>query len=102
LYAAGLLHPTREESRKAGIPTDSATKAVAGKVSGGVEETMLLRAWNGKLLAERLQLPELELEIERAVEQVEKAVEDGRKAQADGHDSAQQKTVKTEDVEPKR
>lgn len=32
---------------------------------------MLLKGWNGKLIAERLGLPGLEVEIERAVEQVE-------------------------------
>jgi len=32
---------------------------------------MLLKGWNGKLIAERLGLPGMEVEIERAVEQVE-------------------------------
>ncbi len=35
---------------------------------------MLLPRWNGKLIAERLRLPALEVEIERAVAQVEKAL----------------------------
>lgn len=38
------------------------------------EEVMLLRGWNGKLIAERLRLPGLEVEIERAVEQVENSI----------------------------
>jgi len=38
------------------------------------EEIMLLRGWSGRVLAERLNLPGLELEIERAVEQVESAL----------------------------
>lgn len=35
---------------------------------------MLLRAWNGKVIAERLGLPGLQVEIERAVEQVEGSI----------------------------
>lgn len=38
------------------------------------QEVMLLRGWNGKLIAERLGLPGLEVEIERAVEQVENSI----------------------------
>lgn len=36
---------------------------------------MLLQGWNGKLLAERLKLPGLEIEIERAVEQVQDSIQ---------------------------
>ena len=36
---------------------------------------MMLQKWNGKLIAERFKLPEMEIEIERAVEQVESAIE---------------------------
>lgn len=38
------------------------------------EEVMLLRGWSGRVLAEKLDLPGLEVEIERAVEQVENAL----------------------------
>jgi hypothetical protein len=37
-------------------------------------ETMLLKRWNGKLIAEIFKLPELEIEITRAVDQVEAMV----------------------------
>jgi len=47
--------------------------------SDDTEEVMLLKKWNGKLLAERLELPEMEVEIERAVEQVEKDIESQEK-----------------------
>lgn len=40
----------------------------------GEEEVMLLQGWNGKLLAERLKLPGLQVEIERAVEQVQDSI----------------------------
>jgi hypothetical protein len=35
---------------------------------------MLLKRWNGKLIAETFKLPELEIEISRAVDQVEAMV----------------------------
>ncbi|KAG9559914.1 hypothetical protein KCU79_g7979, partial [Aureobasidium melanogenum] len=38
-------------------------------------DVMLLKRWNGKLLAEKFNLPGMELEIERAVEQVQKNIE---------------------------
>ena len=116
LYTSGLLHPTREDSRKAAEPTEKQTKQVAdiirkqlegtgsngdvdppylnkappttdfdGNKQGGTdgvkesetEEILLLSGWNGKLLAEALKLPGLEIEIDRAVEQVEKAMRKG-------------------------
>jgi len=42
------------------------------------EEVMLLKAWNGKIIAEQLELPGLQLEIERAVEQVEASLAKAR------------------------
>ena len=39
---------------------------------------MVLKKWNGKLLAEEFGLPEMEVEIERAVEQVEKSIDDAK------------------------
>ena len=40
---------------------------------------MVLRKWNGKVLAEAFGLPEMEVEIERAVEQVEGRIGEERK-----------------------
>lgn len=78
LYAAGLIHPTREKLRGAEVPSEEETTAVAklvrSQTNDETEEVMLLRRWNGKLLAERFHLPEMEVEIERAVEQVEKGI----------------------------
>ena len=78
MYTAGLLHPTRAESRAAARPTPEETKQVTATVEaqthGGKEDVMVLQRWNGKLIAERFKLPEMEVEIERAVEQVEKAI----------------------------
>ena len=79
MYVAGLIHPSRQASRKAARPTSEETKRVAGVITeqakGGEGDAMLLQRWNGKLIAENLHLPEMEIEIERAVEQVEVAIE---------------------------
>ncbi|KAK5151506.1 mitochondrial K+-H+ exchange-related-domain-containing protein [Cryomyces antarcticus] len=85
LYTAGLTYTTRAESREAPMPTEEHTakvsKTFATAHGEGSEEFMLLRRWNGKLLAEHFKLPEMEIEIERAVEQVEKALEADRALQ---------------------
>ncbi|CAK4032148.1 Hypothetical predicted protein [Lecanosticta acicola] len=78
MYAAGLLHPAREAARDTSRPTqqeiEQVAKMVDAQTNGGQEEVMLLQRWNGKLLAEGFHLPEMEIEIERAVEQVEVAI----------------------------
>lgn len=72
------MYPTRNISRKAPSPTREQCKAVANLIqkqtNDGQEDVMLLQTWNGKLLAERFKLPEMQIEIERAVEQVEKSI----------------------------
>jgi hypothetical protein len=77
-YAAGLMYPTREISRAAALPTqvqiDAISKVVDKQTNDGSKEVMVLQRWNGKLIAERFKLPEMEIEIERAVEQVEEAI----------------------------
>ncbi|GAB7358997.1 hypothetical protein MBLNU230_g5070t1 [Neophaeotheca triangularis] len=79
--------------------TDKERKGVAGalgeeemdKVAGGVweglregEDRLLVRRWNGKLIAESFGLPEMEVEIERAVEQVEREIEAGKGKEGEG------------------
>lgn len=82
MYAAGLMHPAREVARGAVPPSETDTHEVAVKTlqqtNDDAEEVMLLRSWNGKLLAEKFELPEMEMEIERAVEQVEKSIKEGK------------------------
>ncbi|KAG9655696.1 hypothetical protein KCU64_g6370, partial [Aureobasidium melanogenum] len=79
LYAAGLIHPSREHSRQAALPSETESQEVADLVTqltnNDASDVMLLKRWNGKLLAERFNLPGMELEIERAVEQVQKNIE---------------------------
>ena len=83
LYATGLLHPTRQAAREASPPTAEDIERVSREVKvqddDGGEEVMVLRKWNGKVLAEAFGLPEMEVEIERAVEQVEGRIGEERK-----------------------
>jgi len=83
MYATGLIHPTRQTSREAEKPSEEeierVSRVVAEQTQGDAEEVMVLQKWNGKLLAEAFGLPEMEVEIERAVEQVEKRIGEERK-----------------------
>ena len=83
MYATGLIHPTRQASREAETPSEDdierVSRVVAEQTQGDAEEVMVLQKWNGKLLAEAFELPEMEVEIERAVEQVEKSIGEERK-----------------------
>lgn len=72
------MYPTRELSRAAPRPTREQAEQVANVVeqqtNGGTEDVMVLQRWNGKLIAEQFKLPDMEVEIERAVEQVETSI----------------------------
>ena len=78
VYTAGLMYPTRQLSRAAPRPTTDQAEEVARVVhqqtNNDTEDVMVLQRWNGKLIAEQFQLPDMEVEIERAVEQVEKSI----------------------------
>lgn len=78
LYTAGLMYPTRTLSRAAPRPTreqaEQVAKVVEQQTNDGAEDVMVLQRWNGKLIAERFKLPDMEIEIERAVEQVENSI----------------------------
>lgn len=72
------MYPTRKISRAAPRPTQEQAEEVARVVeqqtNGGTEDVMVLQRWNGKLIAEQFKLPDMEVEIERAVEQVEQSI----------------------------
>lgn len=78
MYSIGLVSPNRQASRDAPIPTKEEVAKIAdiveAQTKGGKEDAMLLQKRNGKLLAESFGLPEMEIEIERAVEQVERDI----------------------------
>lgn len=78
VYTAGLMYPTRLISRAAPRPTEQQAEDVARVVhqqtNNETEDVMVLQRWNGKLIAEQFKLPDMEVEIERAVEQVEKGI----------------------------
>lgn len=95
------MHPAREVVRGAAPPSDTDTHEVAVRTlqqtNDDAEEVMLLRGWNGKLLAEKFELPEMEIEIERAVEQVEKSIREGKeKAEQERNEKAKTDTVSTD------
>lgn len=77
-YTAGLMYPTREISRNAPVPSreqaEDISSIIEKQTNNGSEDVMVLQRWNGKLIAEHFKLPEMEVEIERAVEQVEQAI----------------------------
>lgn len=56
--------PSREEA-------ENVARGVEAQMKEGEKEVMVLRRWNGKMIAEELGLADMEVEIERAVEQVE-------------------------------
>jgi hypothetical protein len=78
VYTAGLMYPTRALSRVAPRPTQQQAQEVANVVhqqtNNETEDVMVLQRWNGKLIAEQFDLPDMEVEIERAVEQVENSI----------------------------
>ncbi len=78
LYAAGLLKPSRQAVREATKPGDTdiekVVKQAEEQAKEGKKEVVLLQGWNGKLIADAFHLSEMEVEIERAVEQVENAI----------------------------
>ncbi|KAL1651668.1 hypothetical protein SLS61_005330 [Didymella pomorum] len=78
-YTAGLMYPTRQLSRVAPRPTeqdaDKVSSVVHQQTNNESEDVMVLQRWNGKLIAEQFDLPDMEVEIERAVEQIEKAID---------------------------
>jgi len=80
MYTGGLVHATRQAMRLAepvsAQDVERVAEVVAKQTEGDAEEVMVLRKWNGKLLAEEFGLPEMEVEIERAVEQVERDIDE--------------------------
>lgn len=73
------MYPTRKISRAAPRPTekeaDQVSAVVHQQTNNESEDVMVLQRWNGKLIAEQFDLPDMEVEIERAVEQVEKSID---------------------------
>ncbi|CBX99053.1 predicted protein [Plenodomus lingam JN3] len=87
VYTAGLMYPTRALSRAAPRPTpeqaDQVASVVHKQTNNEKEDVMVLQRWNGKLIAEQFELPEMEVEIERAVEQVETSIKGQEKLRED-------------------
>lgn len=104
LYVQGLLCGDAEETRrkhKMGAVGEKEVEEAVGRVDKQEEEVMLLKTWNGKVIAEEFGLPEMEVEIERAVWQVEKAVEMAKQKREEGEKKGAETVIK-EVVETKR
>ena len=103
IYARGLLaaDETAATAEKESPPPtkeqiEQVVQTIESQTQNGTEEIMISRSWNGRPLDEGFQLPGMEVEIERAVEQVQKSIHsqkesDERKAEGLSKDSAQQK-----------
>lgn len=94
------MNKSRAESRQTPIPTieqtDEIAESITAKSDDGREDVMLLQRWNGKLLAEQFKLPEMEVEIERAVDQVEKSI-NAKKELVEEKKQIEQATEKSQD-----
>lgn len=78
LYTAGLINKRRKETpetpKAIGDDSDFASVQVDRPSEEPVEESLLLQQWNAKLVAEALEIPELQVELERAICQVEESL----------------------------
>ena len=80
LLSRNLIAPTpskeMDDVYAAGLPANGSRTASENAPLQQNEngESMLLKRWNGKLIAEAFKLPELEIEISRAIDQVEAMV----------------------------
>jgi hypothetical protein len=83
------------------METEQVARVVEAQTHGGQEDVMVLQRWNGKLIAERFRLPEMEIEIERAVEQVEKAIEKEKKELEEEKREVMSATSTLRSAEPK-
>jgi len=74
LYSAGVMQAVRDNML---IRTKGPTIKYSSSInegSGSGEEVVLLQPWNARLMAKALEVPELEVELERAIWQVEKSL----------------------------
>ncbi|KAI9696241.1 MAG: hypothetical protein M1836_005794 [Candelina mexicana] len=75
LYTAGLINKAPHNNAKPDLKDSrDVSTETSGQPSGLQEEKMLLQQWNGKLIAQALEVPELEVELERAIWQVEESL----------------------------
>jgi hypothetical protein len=113
VYTAGLMYPTRALSRVAPAPTpeqaDEVSAVVHKQTNNETKDVMVLQRWNGKLIAEQFKLPDMEVEIERAVEQVENSIKSKEELmqekleleKATGEDGKRAKDLLPEDITEK-
>jgi hypothetical protein len=71
LYSAGIMHAVRDKSVIRGISTVTSQSKDRQGSDNKPNEVLLLDKWNSKLIAKALEIPELEVELDRAIWQVE-------------------------------
>jgi hypothetical protein len=74
LYSAGIMRAVRDNTV---IRNTSAGKVQTGEAASKesiAKEALVLDRWNSKLIAKALEMPELEVELDRAIWQVETAL----------------------------
>lgn len=102
LYTAGILYPTRALAAAAPAPTPEECESTArdiAQLATETQDTMLLRRWNGKLIAEKFNLPDMEVEIERAVSQVEDTINGAAKEKKSDEDKVEERAEEEEGME---
>ena len=76
LYAFSMSQRDYKEARETGAPTAVQTDVLTNLIdSDAVKDRLLLQPSSGKQFADKLCLPAIEIEIERAAEQVQRKIE---------------------------
>lgn len=78
MYTSGILSPSEEQSEPATPTTEKSQHTVeiaeTSTTADKASETMLMQSGSGELLAEAFELPEMEIEVDRAIVQIEKSI----------------------------
>lgn len=101
--AAGVLHPDLPRGQDPPTIKLEEIESVKKDLNSHSEEVMLLRPWSGRVLAEHYAVPEMQVEIERTVDQVEAAIKKEKSEAKDASTASTEKfkneaEVKTEEV----
>ncbi|XXG94278.1 hypothetical protein Hte_000532 [Hypoxylon texense] len=85
------LLPSPPDSKESIVDPDKAEPAGANDAKTSEEERMLLSQDHGKQLVKALEIPELEVELERAIWQVETAIQKQKEEKSKSQDTAKSK-----------
>ncbi|KAI9711655.1 MAG: hypothetical protein M1812_007088 [Candelaria pacifica] len=99
LYTAGLINKARHNHNAESDPIKDDKRVETTQDSSEPQEMpekMLLQQWNGKLIAQALEVPELEVELERAIWQVEESLKANEELEKE------KKSIEAATVDPER